>query len=113
MKNDNNDELVMGFGQRRFGAGQRFAVSKKRRKGGVIILNIDANEMTTFRKTIGAGKLMQDIGGNEGVVYVALQDSAHIFLAAQGVDSLEKFVNDDFFLNAQNASGPFTKMNSF
>ena len=113
MKNDNNDELVMGFGQRRFGAGQRFAVSKKRRKGGVIILNIDANEMTTFRKTIGAGKLMQDIGGNEGIVYVALQDSAHILLASQGVDSLETFENDDFLLNAQSASGPFTRMTSY
>ena len=112
-KQEGNDELVMGFGQRRFGAGQRFAVSKKRRKGGVIILNIDANEMTAFRKTIGAGKLIQDIGNSEGIIYVALQDSVDILLASQGVDSLESFENDEFLTKAMNASKHFTRITPY
>ncbi|HPG39191.1 MAG TPA: ATP-binding protein [bacterium] len=99
LNDKDNDELVIGFRASRFGIGDRFAVAKRRRNGGAIILNTDASEMLEFRKTIGAGKLVKDIGENEGIEYVVLQDSAGILLASQGVDSLLSPQNDSFIMN--------------
>ena len=92
----NNDELLIGFGQRRFGTAQRFAVAKKRRNGGVLVLNIDATEILDYRKTIGAGKLYKDIGESNGIEYTVLQDSTGILLASQNVDSLSSIYSDEF-----------------
>ncbi len=100
MKEQGNDELVLGFGQRRYGAGQRFAVAKRRRKGGAIVLNIDAAEMLEFRKTVGAGKLIREIGASEGVLYVVLEDTAKVLLASSNVDSISAIKFDSFLQKA-------------
>ncbi len=99
LQNKDNNELLIGFRQGRFGVGERFAVAKRRRNGGVIILNSDASEMLEFRKTIGAGKLVKDIGENQGIEYVVLQDSAGILLASQAVDSMLSPQSDPFIMN--------------
>jgi len=113
LKDEIIDELVIGFRQSRFGTGDRFAVAKRRRKGGVIILNINAAEMLTFRKTIGAGKLVTDIGKSEGIEYVVLQDSAGILLASQGVDSIRAILDDDFISRALRTNNSQTRFTTF
>lgn len=100
LQEQGNDELVLGFGQRRYGAGQRFAVAKRRRKGGAVVLNIDAAEMLEFRKTVGAGKLIREIGASEGVLYVVLEDTAKVLLASSGVDSISAIKFDPFLQKA-------------
>jgi len=113
LKDEIIDELVIGFRQSRFGTGDRFAVAKRRRKGGVIILNINAAEMLAFRKTIGAGKLVTDIGQSEGIEYVVLQDSAGILLASQGVDSIRAILDDDFISRALRTNNSQTRFTTF
>jgi PAS domain S-box-containing protein len=93
---EGNDELIMGLHSSRFGLGQRFAVAKRRRLGGVIVLNIDAQQMLDFRKTIGLGKLIQNIGKNPGIEYIVLQDTANILIATEGVDSMSTMSADSF-----------------
>jgi PAS domain S-box-containing protein len=92
--NSDSGELLLGFRSSRFGGSKRFAVAKKRRLGGVIVLNVDSEEMFEFRKAIGLGKLIRDIGENEGVEYIALQDTSNILIATAGVDSLSAIYND-------------------
>lgn len=104
IRQDDTDELLMGFRSSRFGEGQRYAVAKKRRKGGVIVLNVDTQEMLTFRKSIGLGKLIRDFGENEGIEYIAIQDTAQIIIATEGVDSLSS-VNTDPMLETTFYSG--------
>ncbi len=113
LKDQTVDELVLGFRQSRFGTGDRFAVAKRRRKGGFIILNINAAEMLAFRKTIGAGKLVTDIGNSEGIEYVVLQDSAGILLASQEVDSIRAIGDDDFLAGVIGTNLSQTRFTSF
>ncbi|MBN2411276.1 PAS domain S-box protein [candidate division KSB1 bacterium] len=113
LKDETVDELVLGFRQSRFGTGDRFAVAKRRRKGGVIIMNINAAEMLAFRKTIGAGKLVTDIGNSDGIEYVVLQDSVGILLASQGVDSIRSIRDDAFLSRALGSNLSQTRITSF
>ena len=68
------DELVIGFKESRHPGEKRFSVAVKRTNGGVIVANVDAQAMLDFRKSIGVGRLMQDIGDYEGIDYIVLQD---------------------------------------
>ncbi|MBN1464132.1 PAS domain S-box protein [candidate division KSB1 bacterium] len=94
MQKNDVDELVLGFLSGRFGQSRRFAVAKKRRLGGVIVINVDSNEMLDFRRAIGLGRLIRDIGENDGVAYIALQDTASIITATEGLDSLSTIQTD-------------------
>ncbi len=97
LENKDRDEWVIGFKSSRFGDNQRFAVAKKRRKGGLILLNVDSQDMLNFRKSIGLGKLVRDIAETKGVAYIALSDSSRIIVASAGVDSLS-FLDDDKYI---------------
>lgn len=93
-----SDELVLGFHSGRYSTAQRFAVAKKRRKGGAIILNTTAEQMLEFRRFIGVGRLVQDISKNESVAFIAIQDTSMIQVAA-GVDSLTTIQTEPFLRN--------------
>lgn len=101
-----NDELVLGFRSSRFGGSNRYAAAKRRRNGGLVFIAIDAKELLEFRKSIGIGRLIQDIGTNEGIRYIVLQDTSNIIIATQGVDSLSTIASDPFL--AQALQGPET-----
>ncbi|MBP9211935.1 MAG: PAS domain S-box protein [Bacteroidetes bacterium] len=77
--------LVIGFKQARYEEGERFAVAVRRTRpgGGAIVLNIDAAELQEFRKRTGIGKMVSDLGNDEGIEFVVLQDREGI-LAASG-----------------------------
>jgi PAS domain S-box-containing protein len=108
-----DDELLLGFMQGRFGSGQRFAIAKHRRKGGAIVLNIDAQEMLEFRRSIGAGRLVRDIGETRGVVYVLLQDSLQVILASQTMENVTPIQQDPFLQRAHTLSETLTRMTEF
>lgn len=93
-------ELVLGFRQGRFGSGQRFAVARKRSRGGVITVNVDAEEMLQFRRSVGAGSFMRTIKEIPDVRYMALQDSVQILLASEGVRAMNSIPTDPFLLAA-------------
>jgi len=89
-------ELVFGLKPARYEDGQRFAVAVRRTHpdGGAIVVNLDAAELLAFRKRIGIGKLIRDLGDNNGIVYVALQDAEGIIAASGAVQELSSFSAD-------------------
>jgi PAS domain S-box-containing protein len=95
-------ELVIGLKEARFENGTRYAVAVRRakNKGGVIVLNVDAAYLLEFRKRIGLGKIIQDIGNNEGVEYIILQDDEGIIAASKSVLDAEPIENDIFLAYA-------------
>jgi len=105
LEDNQNDEMLLGFKQGRFGTGQRFAVA--------IVLNIDAKQMLEFRKTIGAGKLMRDIGASRGVLYVILQDSTNVLMASEGVSEVEAITADAFLQKAVAADTAISRLTTF
>ncbi|MBN1348240.1 GHKL domain-containing protein [candidate division KSB1 bacterium] len=94
------DELVIGFKESRHPGEKRFAVAVKRTKGGAIVANIDAEAMLEFRKSIGVGRLMQDIGNYEGIEYIVLQDYEGIILASTSVSRMNSIESDSFLIKA-------------
>jgi PAS domain S-box-containing protein len=107
---EGNDELILGFRQGRFGSGNRFAVAKRRRKGGAIVLNIDAEDMLEFRKRIGTGKLLREIGEADGLVYVVLQDTLQVLLASGGVHQMSSIPSDAFLMKAMQNNESHSRM---
>lgn len=90
------NEIVIGLKEPRFGTGHRFAVAVKRtkRSGGAIIVNLDAAQLMEFRKQIGIGKLVNDLGRNTGIDYVVIQDGEGILAATKDVKEMSNFAND-------------------
>jgi signal transduction histidine kinase len=110
---DSSDELILGFRQRMFGAGENFAVAKSRQRGGAIVVNADAEEILAFRRAIGAGSFIKLIGESENVRYAVVQDSAGILLASAGVTELSAPEADPFLGTAQVERAPRTRFTSY
>lgn len=89
-------ELVFGLKPARYENGQRYAVAVRRTHpdGGAIVVNLDAADLLEFRKRIGIGKLIRDLGDNSGIEYVALQDAEGIIAASGAVTELSSFSAD-------------------
>ncbi len=90
------DRLTIGLKEARYTTEQRFAVAMRRthRSGGAIVLNLDAADLLDFRKTVGIGKLLRDLGDNSGLEYAALQDTEGIIAASRAVKELSSFADD-------------------
>ena len=103
--NGDQNEIVMGIRESRHPGEQRFAVAVRRTKGGAIIANVDAGSILEFRKSMGVGRLMQDIGEYQGISYIVLQDTAGILLATEGITRINSIASDQFLRKAleQNA----------
>ena len=110
MDEKQSDELIMGFRQSRFGGGDRFAVARRRRRGGVIILNIDAQQVLNYRRDIGIGRLLRNIGRTENVVYIAIQDTAGILVASQNLDSLTAISSDSLLQSVLKDNQPVDRI---
>jgi PAS domain S-box-containing protein len=110
---DDSGEWILGFLQGRFGAGQRYAVAKRRRVGGLIVLNIEADAMLEFRQQIGAGKLLRDIGDTDGVRYVVLQDSMQVLMASANVSRVTSFAGDPFLRQSMVTGAPRSRLYTF
>ncbi|MFA6469704.1 MAG: ATP-binding protein [Bacteroidota bacterium] len=90
------EELVIGLKEARFEEGQRYAVAVRRtnKAGGAIVLNLDAAQFIEFRKEIGIGKLVTDLGNNTGIEYVVIQDEEGILAATKDVQEMSTVDND-------------------
>jgi signal transduction histidine kinase len=106
---DSSDELLLGFRQRFFGAGDFFAVAKHRRGGGAIVVHADAESVLDFRRAIGAGSFIKLIAGNETIRYAVVQDSGGVLLASEGVTGMGAFTSDPFLGSALKTAIPQTR----
>jgi two-component system, NtrC family, sensor histidine kinase HydH len=99
------DRLVVGLKEARFEEGERYAVAVRRTRagGGAVVVNLDANELLAFRKRIGIGKLLGDLGDNSGVAYVALQDRQGIIAAGGTIEELTSFDSDSALASIEEA----------
>ncbi|MBL7128909.1 MAG: PAS domain-containing protein [Ignavibacteria bacterium] len=109
------NELIIGLKEARHDRGNRFAVSVRRadNRRGAIVVNLDAESFLEFRKKIGFGRIVQDIGKSSGIVYIALQDSNGIIAADKPVDDLSLIMNDLFLENAYVSDSSLTRINTF
>ncbi len=103
---DSSGELVLGFRQRFFGAGQFFAVARHRRGGGAIVVHADAEALLAFRREIGAGSFIKLIADNETIRYAVVQDSGGVLLASEGVTGMNAPAADPFLGRALSADSP-------
>ena len=97
------DRLVIGLKEARFEEGERYAVAVRRTRpgGGAIVVNLDANELLAFRRKIGIGRLLHDLGDNSGVVYVVLQDRQGIIAASGAVEEISSFEADSALVRVE------------
>ena len=84
-----------------------------RRKGGAIILDLDAEKILEFRKSMGIGSVIQTIGENEGIDYIVLQDEVGLVLASQNVTRMRRIAGDEFLEEALRNKWLDTRVYSF
>lgn len=103
--------MVIGLKDARVEEGQRYAVAIRRHRpeGGAIVLNLDAAELLEFRKRIGIGRLIRDLGDNSGIVFAALQDPQGIIAASGEVKELSSFDADTVLGQAMAADTTLTR----
>jgi signal transduction histidine kinase len=108
------EELVFGLKKAFFADEQRYAVAVGRTgKKGAIVINMNAEDFLEFRKKIGIGKIIQDMGDNSEVEYIVLQDSLGILAASGSVNEMSTFEEDHFLLKAVNTDSTFTRTANF
>ena len=107
-------ELIIGLKQAMHVDEQRFAVAVARSgRRGAIVVNMNAEDFLSFRKRIGIGKIIQEIGDDSEIEYVALQDSIGIMAASSTVRELSSFSDDNFLLGAKLNDSTFTRVTTF
>lgn len=79
---------------------QLFAVAVAMQGGGVVIVRASGERLLQLRIRSGAGRLIQEIGSNEGVVYMVLQDSLGLLAASHDVVFIDPIAGDDFLMAA-------------
>ena len=109
------DQLVIGLKEARVEEGQRYAVAVRRTRppGGAIVVNLNAGELLEFRKTIGIGKLINDLGDNSGLDYVVLQDRQGIIAASKAIQEMTPIESDSLLLEAYDSDSTFTRVVPF
>ena len=95
--NDTEDETEILFYEDNH---EHFAVGIRRRIRGVIVVGIHSDEMLKFRRSSGIGNLVREIGENEGIEYIVLQDEGGLILASKNVTMMRRIVGDKFLEDA-------------
>lgn len=77
-----------------------FLVRNRQNNAGIIAAGYEMKKIADFRKRIGIGKQIKDIGDNPDIEYIALQDDDGILSASQKVDSLSSISADTLLASA-------------
>ncbi len=94
-------------------AAELYAVATPGSRGGAILVQASAQYLHELRQAAGIGRLIREIGANQGVVFTALQDSAGILLGSSGVGQLGTIAGDPFLSAALAGSGPVSRTAQF
>lgn len=92
----NQDSVILGTHQTIQTSEFRFSVAVKRPSGGAVLVSMAADQLVELRRQIGPGRLVQEIGKQAGIAYVALQDTTSIILASRQIHSLSRVQSDPF-----------------
>ncbi|MEE4310836.1 MAG: ATP-binding protein [candidate division KSB1 bacterium] len=94
------DTVLIGLKQAEFDEGYRYAVAISAKDSSAILLNLDAEDMLTFRRSIGFGSLLKEMINNPGIVYVALQDTSGIIATSGNITELDRIVDSEFLMTS-------------
>jgi signal transduction histidine kinase len=95
-----DDAVVMGFMEGRYYKGKQYGVAVARPDGGAVVVDIDPARMLEFRKSVGLGTILRDIGSREGIRYIVLQDTLGIVAASRGIREMTRIADDPFLMKA-------------
>lgn len=93
------DTLIIGIKPARFLEGQRYALAIAAKNRNAIVLNIDAEELLSFRKQVGFGVLLKNVTENKQIHYAALQDEKGIIAGSGKIEALEDINSSQFLKN--------------
>ncbi len=96
---DEADTLIIGIKPARYLEGQRYAIAVAAKNRNAIVLNIDAEELLSFRKQVGFGVLLKNVTENKQILYAALQDEKGIIAGSGKIDALEDIDSSEFLKN--------------
>ena len=104
IQNGRRDTLIVGLREGQYQNASRYAVVLRRRRGGGVVVTADAARLLDFRKELGPGRLIQEIGQRQGIAYVVLQDTLGILLASRNVIEMSQITGDPFLndINREN-----------
>lgn len=94
-------------------AAELYAVATPGARGGAILVQASAQYLHELRRAAGIGRLIREIGANQGVVFTALQDSAGILMGSSGVGQLGTIAGDPFLSAALAGTGPASRTAEF
>jgi PAS domain S-box-containing protein len=95
------DTLIIGIKPARFEEGYRYAVALATDDNSAIVLNINAEQILRFKRTIGFGALLRNVAaGNKGIIYAALQDTMNILAASGNVRVLESIPESPLLMSS-------------
>jgi PAS domain S-box-containing protein len=77
-----------------------FAVALKRDGATAWIICSDPADLTELRRRIGIGRLIQDIGRNDEIVFIVVQDKLGILSATKNIENISSLNSDPFLLEA-------------
>lgn len=77
-----------------------YAAALRKSNGGIWVLCADSQILLDFRKRVGMGKLIQDIGENREIAYIVLQDTTGIISATKNISSMPTLSSDTFLQQA-------------
>jgi two-component system sensor histidine kinase HydH len=109
------NRLVIGLKEARVEEGQRYAVAVRRTRtgGGAVVVNLDAQDLVAFRRSLGFGRLLQEFGANPGIAYLVLQDTQGIIAASKGVRELSATGGDSLIAHAVAADTTVTRVTEY
>ena len=105
-------EIIIGLKEAKYESGNRFAVAVSRavNKGGVIVVNVDADSFVKFKNEIGFRKLIVDVSKLNGIVYVVLQDEEDLLAANKVSVNVTEINKDEFLKIAYNSDSIYTRV---
>jgi len=76
--------------------GPVYTAAVSRGRGGGVLARAAADNLLALRRSSGAGRLVQEVGGGEGVVYMVWQDLLGVLAASRGVEIIDQIEGDLF-----------------
>ena len=77
------------------------------------VLCSDPQALLDFRKRVGLGRLIQNLGENKEVAYIVLQDEQGLISASKNVTTISSLQSDPFLQEALRSTGPRSRITSF
>lgn len=99
--NGETDSLIVGIKKSRFtNQGYRFAVAVAAKDRSAIVLNVEADKLLEFRKSIGFGSLLQKMSANPQIHYIIIEDSLNVLAASGDIGNLPSIGESEFLKKA-------------